>query len=98
MSGSPKKGSSGNRGSQYRRVCKNKSLITLRDGDNAGGKVAWAKTHAYGVYGGRLVFLPAHLGKRSGIEIWLDCREKRHGTITFTRFKANMGKFPLRGH
>lgn len=36
MSGSPKKGSSGSRGSQYRRVCKNKSLITLRDGDNAG--------------------------------------------------------------
>lgn len=36
MSGSPKRGSSGSRGSQYRRVCKNKSLITLRDGDNAG--------------------------------------------------------------
>ena len=60
--------------------------------------MAWAKTHAYGVYGGRLVFLPAHLGERSGIEIWLDCREKRDGTITFTRFKDNMGKFPLRGH
>lgn len=60
--------------------------------------MAWAKTHAYGVYGGRLVFLPAHLGERSGIEIWLDCREKRDGTITFTRFKDNMGMFPLRGH
>lgn len=63
MSGSPKKGSSGCRGSQYRRVCRNKSLITLRDGDNVGEGWHGQKPHAYGVYGGRLVFLPAHLGE-----------------------------------
>lgn len=69
MSGSPRKGSSGSLGSQYRRVCMNKSFNYIADGGNA-GEAGMAKTHAFGVYGGRLFFLPAHLGKQIGIEIW----------------------------
>lgn len=59
-----------------------------------------AKTHAFGVYGGRLVFLLAHLGKQSEPKSGLDCREKRDGAITFMRFKDNMGgggEIPLGG-
>ena len=48
MSGSPKKESSGSLGSQYRRVCKNKSFNYIADGGNpgVGGKLARQKcTH-----------------------------------------------------
>lgn len=96
MSGSPRKGSSGSLGSQYRRVCMNKSFNYIADGGNA-GEAGMAKTHAFGVYGGRLFFLPAHLGKQSESKSGLDCREKRDGAIIFMRFKDNIGGDPPRG-
>lgn len=72
MSGSPKKGSSGSRGSQYRRVCMNKSLITLRDGDNAGeGWHGRKRTH--------MEFMEA--GLFSSRRIWGNDRESKSGWI-----------------
>lgn len=96
MSGSPKKESSGSLEYQYRRVCKNKSFNYIADGGNA-GEADTAKMHAFGVYGGRLVFLPAHLGKQSEPKSGLDFREKRNGVITFMRFKDNIREIPLEG-
>lgn len=85
MSGSPKKGSSGSRGSQYRRVCKNKSLITLRDGDNAGeGWHGQKRTH--------MEFMEA--GLFSSRRIWGNDRESKSGWIAG---RNGMGLSHLRG-
>lgn len=85
MSGSPKKGSSGSRGSQYRRVCKIKSLVTWRDGDNSAERLAWQKrTHQEFMEAGLL------FSRR----IWGIDRESKSGLIAG---RNGMGLSHLRG-
>lgn len=73
MSGSPKKESSGSLGSQYRRVCKNKSFNYIADGGNAGGSWHGKKcTH--------LEFMEA--GLFSSRRIWGNNRNRNLGWIS----------------
>ena len=70
MSGSPKKESSGSLGSQYRRVCKNKSFNYIADGGNAGGSWHGKNARIWSLWR-QVGFPPGAFGETIGIEIWV---------------------------